>query len=133
MSVTVDLSAHVMSQYMLSVMRTCEESDDNPQRRKICNGLERDRSEYCQRLAEAVIQVSSRTTQGKMVNCQLEVFLYACALHNDSKDFPASTEELNILPESTIREILIEMFTIAVDTVFPVEPIPGGTYTNINQ
>ena len=120
--------AFVMNQF---VLRHCvlpkgrpSPSQDNALWKSISQALQRDRRGYCQQLADVIVQMSSRTTEGKLVNCQLEVFLSACIslLRQQKPDseyhFPCTIEALELLPEPALRKLLTELIIFAADYVF---------------
>ncbi len=89
-----------------------------------------DKRDYCQQLADVIVKTSNRTTEGKLVNGQLEVFLAACAYlsplqHNTPSnyplkqcDIPLTIDALEQLSESKMRQTLTELFMLAADIVF---------------
>ncbi len=82
--VALVISQYLLKRFILPINgNACTVTSSSPLWSSVLQSLESDRLTYCQQLASAVVQVSSRTTEGKVLDCLLEVFLASFPNHTD--------------------------------------------------
>ncbi len=107
---------------------------DGPLWKTVLAGLRSDQHRYCQQLAKVVVQMSSRTTEGKLIDCQLDAFLKAFP----EPGLPSKISDLPLVND--LDELLFNMFMKATKLLLEVDrgnqsvkPVAMNRQTTVNQ